>query len=64
MGARDFELLDAYSRTVSGVAERVGPSVAAVQVLDGQGRPGGSSGSGFLFRAWAAARCGWTGASW
>ena len=48
MGARDFDLLDAYSRTVSGVAERVGPSVAAVQVLGRNGKPAGS-GSGFLF---------------
>ena len=48
MGARDFDLLDAYSQTVSGVAERVGPSVAAVQVLDRNGKPAGS-GSGFLF---------------
>ncbi|MFC5498532.1 S1C family serine protease [Caenimonas terrae] len=48
MGARDFELLDAYSQTVSQVAERVGPSVAAVQLHDRQGKPAGS-GSGFLF---------------
>ena len=50
MGARDLDLLDAYSRTVTQVAEQVGPSVAAVQVLDGAGRPAGS-GSGFLFTA-------------
>jgi S1-C subfamily serine protease len=48
MGARDLDLLDAYSQTVSGVAERVGPSVAAVQVLGRNGKPAGS-GSGFLF---------------
>ena len=48
MGARDLDLLDAYSQTVSGVAERVGPSVAAVQVLGRDGKPAGS-GSGFLF---------------
>ncbi|MBC5782517.1 trypsin-like peptidase domain-containing protein [Ramlibacter sp. USB13] len=50
MGARDLDLLDAYSRTVADVAERVGPSVAAVAVLDAQGKPAGS-GSGFLFTA-------------
>jgi S1-C subfamily serine protease len=48
MGARDLHLLDAYSQTVSEVAERVGPSVAAVQVLGRNGKPAGS-GSGFLF---------------
>jgi S1-C subfamily serine protease len=50
MGARDLDLLDAYSRTVTQVAEQVGPSVAAVQVLDRDGHPAGS-GSGFLFTA-------------
>jgi S1-C subfamily serine protease len=50
MGARDLDLLDAYSRTVGDVAERVGPSVAAVQVLARDGKPAGS-GSGFLFTA-------------
>jgi S1-C subfamily serine protease len=48
MGARDLDLLDAYSQTVTQVAERVGPSVAAVQVLDRHGKPAGN-GSGFLF---------------
>jgi S1-C subfamily serine protease len=48
MGASDFNLLDTYSQTVSQVAERVGPSVAAVQVHDSRGKPAGS-GSGFLF---------------
>ncbi|HJW12155.1 MAG TPA: trypsin-like peptidase domain-containing protein, partial [Albitalea sp.] len=43
MGGPDAFLLDAYSRTVSDVVERVGPAVAAVQV-GGQG-----GGSGFLF---------------
>lgn len=43
MGATDAFLLDAYSQTVSDVVERLGPSVAAVQV----GAAGG--GSGFLF---------------
>jgi len=48
MGARDLELLDSYSRTVVSVAERVGPSVAAVRVADANGRTAGH-GSGFLF---------------
>jgi S1-C subfamily serine protease len=43
MGANDAFLLDAYSRTVSEVVERVGPSVAAVRV------GGSGAGSGFLF---------------
>jgi len=50
MGANDAFLQDAYSRRVSEVVERVGPSVAAVR-LHGSGgadeRVGG--GSGFLF---------------
>jgi len=50
MGARDLDLLDAYSQTVTQVAERVGSSVAAVQVVDAHGKPAGS-GSGFLFTA-------------
>jgi S1-C subfamily serine protease len=48
MGASDLTLLDAYSQTVTQVAERVGPSVASVQVQDRRGKPVGS-GSGFLF---------------
>ena len=47
MGAPDAFLLDAYSRTVSDVVERVGPGVAAAQVR-GDGVPSGGS-SGFLF---------------
>ena len=49
MGAPDKFLLDAYSQTVSGVVERVGPSVAAVRTtfVSEHGRSG--SGSGFLF---------------
>ena len=50
MGANDAFLQDAYSRTVSEVVERVGPSVAAVRLLGAGGadeRLGG--GSGFLF---------------
>ena len=51
MGATDAFLLDAYSDTVSGVVERAGPSVAAVQV---SGQPNNRDaqlgcGSGFLF---------------
>jgi S1-C subfamily serine protease len=50
MGANDAFLQDAYSRTVSEVVERVGPSVAAVRLRGAGGsddRLGG--GSGFLF---------------
>jgi S1-C subfamily serine protease len=43
MGANDDFLLDAYSRSVSDVVQRVGPSVAAVRV------GGTGAGSGFLF---------------
>jgi S1-C subfamily serine protease len=43
MGAHDAFLLDAYSRSVSAVVERVAPSVAAVRV------GGSGAGSGFLF---------------
>lgn len=59
MGASDEFLLDAYSRTVSDIAERAGPSVVGVLVgsEDGRrsagGRAGGESaggsGSGFVF---------------
>ena len=50
MGADDAFLHDAYSRTVSDVVERVGPSVAAVRMhgADGEGSALGG-GSGFLF---------------
>lgn len=48
MGATDAFLLDAYSRTVSDVVERVGPAVAAVQV-GAAGGTGAGGGSGFLF---------------
>ena len=54
--ARDDELLDAYSRTVTRVAERVGPATAKVEIRRPQGgsprRPArveGGSGSGFVF---------------
>ena len=42
MGASDLNLLDTYSQTVTQVAERVGPSVAAVQVRDRRGKPAGN----------------------
>jgi S1-C subfamily serine protease len=48
MGANDPYLQDAYSRTVSEVVERVGPSVAAVR-LRGSGNDSLGGGSGFLF---------------
>jgi S1-C subfamily serine protease len=43
MGADDSALLDAYSRTVSAVVDRVAPSVAAIRLDRGGG------GSGFAF---------------
>ena len=49
MGAPDKLLLDAYSETVSGVVERVGPSVAAVRTTFASERSRSGSGSGFLF---------------
>jgi S1-C subfamily serine protease len=43
----DAELLDAYSRAVIGVAERVGPSVAAINIRKQQTRgPNGAEGAG------------------
>src|SRR6476660_4702374 len=51
VAARDAEALDAYSRTVSGVAERLAPSVANLRVLratrDG-GRAEAGAGSAFV----------------
>ena len=47
MGAHDAFLLDAYSRTVSEVVERIAPGVAAVRV--GAANDGAGAGSGFLF---------------
>jgi len=51
LSARDHELLDAYSRAVVGVVERVGPSVVSIQVRVGEGRNGSDregAGSGFV----------------
>ncbi len=45
----DAELLDAYSRSVAGAAERVGPGVAHIEVSFGNGPRRGGSGSGFAF---------------
>ncbi len=45
--ASDEELLDGYSRTVSGVVERVGATVVNIRV-QGVGRGQGGSGSGFI----------------
>jgi S1-C subfamily serine protease len=47
MGATDSFLLDAYSQTLTGVVERVGPSVAAVRIVDSATE--GGNGSGFVF---------------
>ena len=48
--SRDPELLDAYSRAVSGVADAVGPAVVRLDVRRRvRGREIGGSGSGFLF---------------
>lgn len=48
----DDELLDAYSRAVSGTAERLGPAVVTVNVTRarrGRGREISGHGSGFIF---------------
>jgi S1-C subfamily serine protease len=45
--ADDRALLDAYSRTVAGVVERVGPSVVRLDIRHGDGKRGGS-GSGVI----------------
>ena len=51
MGADDAFLHDAYSRTLTDVVERVGPSVAAVRLRGAAGTSGAmlGGGSGFLF---------------
>ena len=43
----DGVLLDAYSRTVAGVVERVGPAVVRIDIRRGDGKHGGS-GSGVI----------------
>ena len=51
-GPVEAELLDAYSRAVSGVVERTAPAVVSVEVHNrrrGGGGGGGGGGSGFVF---------------
>ena len=50
-GAGDVDELDAYSRTVSGVAERLIPSVASLRVGRSEGRRSQGSGSGVAITA-------------
>jgi len=49
--ADDVDLLDAYSRTVTSVAEAVTPAVVAIHTrrASARGSPGGGSASGFVF---------------
>jgi S1-C subfamily serine protease len=49
--ADDLDELDAYSRTVSGVAERLTPSVASLRVGRSESRRGQGSGSGVAITA-------------
>ena len=50
-GAGDTDELDAYSRTVSDVAERLIPSVASLRVGRSEGRRSQGSGSGVAITA-------------
>jgi len=50
-GAGDVDELDAYSRTVSDIAERLIPSVASLRVGRSEGRPPQGSGSGVAITA-------------
>src|SRR5688572_15155178 len=52
--ADDDQLLDAYSRAVTGVAEQVGPAVVFIEITRKAETPAGTravtgSGSGFVF---------------
>jgi S1-C subfamily serine protease len=46
--AEDQALLDAYSRAVIDVVDRVGPAVVRIDVKAKDGRPGGGTGSGVI----------------
>jgi S1-C subfamily serine protease len=45
----DSEILDPYSRLVSGAFDRVGPAVASIHARHGDGRRPGGQGSGVVF---------------